>query len=176
VATFEVLPGLPPYGPWAEAFTATGLGRQREGFVVRFHPDQGESWVGNFQPGMAGIDTVLWHPNERELLVIAGGQGYVVDPNDRAKREYFGAAIELVIPVPELGTIVFGNGLWFESLGSAGWQWRSNRISWNGMQEVHRDRMRLTGEAWSPLQHDWLSFELDLRSGVFTGGSYNGPR
>jgi hypothetical protein len=175
VAKFEVLPGLPPYGDWPEAFTATGQGRHREGYVVRFEPDGAAPWVGNFQSGLASFDTVLEHPNGRELLVIADGQGYVVDPLDRSKREYFGAQIEVALQIPELSSIVFGNGLWFESLGPAGWQWRSRRISWDGMQDLRRIGLRLFGQAWSPLEDRWLPFELDLRLGEFSGGSYNAP-
>jgi hypothetical protein len=109
------------------------------------------------------------------LLVIAGGQGYIVNPNDRTNREYFGADIEVVVPVLELNSVVFGNGLWFESLGPDGWQWRSSRISWDGIRELRRDGWRMFGGAWSPLEDRWLPFELDLRTGEFTGGSYNGP-
>jgi hypothetical protein len=175
MATFDVLPGLPPYGDWPEAFTATGQGRHREGYVVRFHPDGSASWVGNFQRGLSSFEDVFRHPNGRELLVIAGGQGYIVDPNDRAMRKYFGAQIEVAFQVPELSSVMFGNGLWFESLGPDGWQWCSGRISWDGMRELRRDGLRLFGQAWSPLEDRWLHFELDLRSGQFTGGSYNGP-
>jgi hypothetical protein len=124
---------------------------------------------------MASCYEVLEHPDGRHLLVIAGGQGYIVDPNDRSKREYFGASIEVVLRVPELGTIVFGNGLWFESLGPDGWRWRTGRISWDGMRELRREGLELLGQAWSPLENCWLPFELDLRSGEFKGGSYNGP-
>ena len=175
MATFEVLHGLPPYGDWPEGFTATGQGRHREGYVVRFNPDGPASWVGNFQPGRSSFEEVLLHPNGRELVVIAGGQGYMVDPNHWAKREYFGGQIEVALQVPELSSVVFGNGLWFDSLGPDGWQWRSVRISWDGMQELRRDGLRLLGQAWNPLEDHWLPFELDLRSGQFTGGSYNGP-
>jgi hypothetical protein len=175
VATFDVLPGLPAYGELPEAFTATGQGRHREGYIVRFHPDGAASWVGNFQPGLSSYDAVLQHPNARDLLVISGGQGYVVDPNDRTKREYFGSQIEAAFQVPELGVVVFGNGLWFEAFGPDGCQWRSGRISWDGMLELRRDGLRLFGEAWSPLEDCWLPFELNLCSGEFTGGSYNGP-
>jgi hypothetical protein len=58
---FEVLTGLPPYGPPAERFSATGQGTHREGFVVRFTDSRGRQWVGNFQaertcttPGLKG--------------------------------------------------------------------------------------------------------------------------
>lgn len=171
--TFDVLPGLPPYGDMPDPFTATGQGRHREGYVIRFRPDGSVPWAGNFQRGLTSFDDVLQHPNGRDLLVIAGGQGYIVDPNDRAKREYFGADIAIAYQVPELNSVVFGNGLFFESLGPDGWQWRSGRISWDGMRDLRRDELRLFGEAWSPLENCWLPFELDMGSGQFTGGSYN---
>ena len=175
VATFDILLGLPTYGDRPEAFTATGQGRHREGYVVRFHPDGSASWVGNFQPGLSSFDTVLQHPNGRHFLVISGGQGYVVDPEDQAQREYFGTQIEVALHVPELDSVVFGNGLWFELLGPGDCQWRSGRISWDGMRMLRREELRLFGEAWSPLEDCWLPFELDLCTGEFIGGSYNGP-
>jgi hypothetical protein len=175
VATFDVLPGLPSYGDSPEAFTATGQGRHSEGYVVRFHPDGSASWVGNFQPGLSTLDAVLHHPAGRQLLVISGGQGYVVDPEDRAQREYFGGHIEVVPPVLELGTLVLSNGLWFESLGTDKSEWRSSRISWDGIRDLRRDGLQLFGEAWTPLANRWLPFELDLSTGRFSGGSYFEP-
>jgi len=176
VARFEVLPGLLPYGDSPEAFTATGQGRHREGYVVRFEPDGAESWVGNFQRGQSSLDLVCDHPNGRELIVVAGGQGYVVDPADKAKREYWGGQIEAVIPVPELGIVVFGNGLWFEAVGPSGHCWATRRISWDGMQKVRSEGLRLLGEAWYPMADGhWVPFEVDIASGECLGGSYDGP-
>src|SRR3954464_10069656 len=94
VPRYEVLHGPPPYGPPAEPFTATGQGAHREGFVVRFTDDNGDQWVGNFQPGLGGIDAVLDHPDGYRAIVVASGQGYIVDPNDRSSRGYLGGQIE----------------------------------------------------------------------------------
>src|SRR5437762_2281051 len=134
--TCEILPGLSPYGPDAEPFTATGLGTHREGFVVRFLAADGTSWVGNFQPGLGSLSNVYVHPNARELLVVARGQGYVVDPDDRLKRQYFGCQIETAIVLDEPLMVIFGNGLWFEAFGVRGPQWRTPRISWDGMRNI----------------------------------------
>lgn len=173
MANFEILPGLPPYGDDIEAFSETGQGRYREGFVVRFDPDNSTSWVGNFQPGLSSFEEVLRHPNGREFLVIAAGQGYLVDPNVRTKREYFGGQIENAIQIPELNSILLGNGLWFELIGPNGFQWRTKRISWDGMQQLQLNDLKLSGEAWSPLENCWIPFVLDLITGEFSGGSYN---
>src|SRR5262245_57480504 len=99
VPRYEVLHGLPPYGPPAEPFTATGQGAHREGFVVRFTDDDGDRWVGNLQPGLGGINAVVDHPDGRRAIVVAGGQGYIVDPNDRSSRSYFGGQIGWIIPL-----------------------------------------------------------------------------
>ena len=80
VDLFRILPGLSATGPWPEQFTATGRGSHSEGVVVEFNPDTSRSWVGNFQPGGTAYDTVIVHPNGREVIVIAHGQAYLIDP------------------------------------------------------------------------------------------------
>src|SRR5437899_214164 len=100
--TSEVLPGLPAYGPMAEPFSATGRGKHREGLVLRFTSEAGESWVGNFQRSGNGIDYVVDHPNGSSIVVIAGGQAYTVDPESRQCLGCHGHSIEFVHPVHEL--------------------------------------------------------------------------
>lgn len=168
---YEVLRGLPPYGPPDEQFTETGQGAYREGLVVRFADGEGRQWVGNFQPGLGGVDTVLDHPDGRRVFVIAGGQGYIVDPEDRSSRNYFGGNIESAISLPGLG-VIFGNGLWFEAIGPDGPLWKSDRISWDGMQNLEITGQTLTGEAWDPMQECWVRFELDVATGHSQGGSF----
>src|SRR5262249_4803955 len=82
---FEILAGLPPYGAPALAFPSSGAGRHREGLVVRFNPGNVESWVGNFQRGATTYNAVLAHPDGRQVVVIAGGEGYVIDPESRSE-------------------------------------------------------------------------------------------
>jgi hypothetical protein len=174
MARFEVLSGLPPYGPLAESFSATGHGRHREGFVVRFVSKSGDQWVGNFQPGLGGCSIVLEHPDGTNLIVIAGGQGYVVDPECRQCLAMFGADIQSTFHSPEIAAFIFENGLWFEAIGRSGHLWRSERISWDGMKDLVVDGLAVTGSAWH-YSDRWLPFRLNLMNGDFTGGSYAGP-
>jgi hypothetical protein len=171
VPNFVVLTGLPPYGPPAEPFSATGCGVHSEGFVVRFTDSQGLDWIGNFQPGLGGTSSAVEHPDGRRVLVIASGQGYVVDPDDRSHRDYLGSQIEDILPVASLGVLI-GNGLWFEAIGPGGSLWISDRISWDGMQGLKIEGQSLIGESWDPLTDKWVSFELDLVTGHSLGGSF----
>jgi hypothetical protein len=174
MAKFEILSGLPTYGPMAEAFSATGQGKHRQGFVVRFRAGDDDGWVGNFQPGLSGYSGVLYHPNGTELIVTAGGQAYVVDPISRKCSSTFGARIESAFEIPERNMIIFGNGLWFEAINEAGRVWRSDRISWDGMRNLAIQGSTLAGEAYD-ISGAWMPFNLDIASGDFTGGSYTGP-
>lgn len=173
---WEVLDGLPPYGPMAEPFSATGQGTHREGLVVRFFPPTG-SWVGNFQRGVSAFDEVFAHPDGRHVVVVAGGTAYVLDVAGHNVVAHFGAQIEQMLLVPERGFVLLGNGLWFEALGPTGTVWRSRRVSWDGMRNVSLAGTIVHGEAYAPEGRDgmWYPFEVDVMTGSVSGGSYNGP-
>ena len=170
-ARFEVLAGLPPYGPLPLQFSATGQGTHREGYVVRFRPESSESWVGNFQPGVGTLEGVFQHPDGTHLFVIAAGAAYVIDPDTRVLSSHFGFNLCEAIEVPELHELVFTNGLWFEGF-AAQFTWRSRRVSWDGVRSLQRTGTILQGEAYTPLGDFWRPFSLDLATGRCQGGAY----
>jgi hypothetical protein len=98
MASFKVLPGLPSVGAMPEQFSATGQGKHREGYVVEFTTARGERWVGNFQPGMTSYCAVLPEPGTSCLIVIAAGQGYVIDPESRACVRHMAPSVAGVPP------------------------------------------------------------------------------
>jgi hypothetical protein len=147
-ATFSVLPGLPGTGPLPLQFSASGTGTHREGYVVEFTTGSGQSWVGNFQPGITSLYAVFEEPTTGDVTVIAGGQAYVVMPAaGRLKREY-GGGIEKVSPLPELNAVLISNGLWFELCRGAEELWCSRRLSWDGMRNVTVEADCVRGEGW----------------------------
>lgn len=173
---WDILDGLPRYGLPADAFSATGLGKHREGLVVRLH-GSGGSWVGNFQRGLSGFDHVVEHPNGRNVLVVAGGTAYVLDPESRKLVSHFGGQVDCLLLLPGEPVLLIGNGLWFEALGGEGLKRRSRRISWDGFRHVVLDGKLLHGEAFAPEGPEgaWYRFELDVLTGAVTGGSYYDP-
>jgi hypothetical protein len=130
--------------------------------------------VGNFQPGLTELNAVINHPDKERVVVISGGQAYVVNPTDPKSWEHFGGSIELALPIDALNAIVFGNGLWFELLGANSMIWRTPRISWDGMCDIQIDNFKLRGKSWDP-SDAWHEFSVDLIDGTMSGGSYSGP-
>jgi hypothetical protein len=121
---------------------------------------------------MSTYDHVDDHPNMRDVLVVAGGQAYVVDPLGQNVRETFGAAIVGAWKHPSRPWIIFNDqDIRFFALGPMGFVWESPRVSWDGLRTLQVNGERLCGEAWEP-GDTWHPFELDLNTGSVNGGSY----
>jgi hypothetical protein len=169
---FRVLPGLPPYGPLAQSFPESPVGR--EGFVIEFLPDTDSAWVGNFGPGIGGYTGVHVHPNGRDVLVFSEGNAFVVDPVQRVVREddvpgVIAGAWEARAPN---GFILDRQGLAFERLSAEGLVWHTRRLSWDGFRRVTFGVEEITGEAGSPMLDAWIPFSVNIATGESHGGSF----
>jgi hypothetical protein len=173
MVTFEKLPGLPGRGPRAKPFSSTQKAWLQAGYVVQFTPTSGNSWVGNFQPGPGGATTTLLHPDGRKVVVVTAGQMYVVDPDVRTASVVPGVVRHLYeVQNPRL--LVFDDqGFQFQALGSEGVRWRTKRIAWDGFRNVVVDGNTLTAEAGNVTGDVWEAFDVDLRTGRTTGGTYH---
>nr|WP_156133534.1 hypothetical protein [Massilia sp. JS1662] len=170
---FEVLAGLPGDGPVPLAFSVTGLGRHQEGFVVKFMPHDGAFWVGNFQSGLTSFYLVLDQNNGAAHLVIAGGQGYLVDTRTGRLLSEFGGSIEWAQVLADDETVLTSNGLSFTLLKGAKTVWQTRRLSWDGVRAIRLTSDRLIGEGWC-FDETWHPFEVNLANGDATGGGYTG--
>ena len=171
VEKFKILAGLPVYGDLPEQFSTTGMGMHSEGFVVQFFlADNQDSWVGNFQRGLNSFDEVLEHPDAVSVIVVAGGECYIVHVENRKLKDNFGAMFETVIRIPEKNIIIFGTCIDFEAVGASGHIWQSRRISLDGIHSLKLEGDTLTGEAWS-FEDIWIPFSLDVNSGEHKGGA-----
>jgi hypothetical protein len=154
--TFETLSELPATGSVPEQFSPTGQGFFREGMVVRFTPDSGVPWVGNFQPGLTGVDRALIHPDGSRVVVVSGGQIYIVQPDSRRTDVLSYGAIAGIHAVPELDMLLLDQqGIRFEALGAQGVLWSTRRLGWDGFRNVVITGSTLTGDAWTPIGDTW---------------------
>ncbi|HEX4822942.1 MAG TPA: hypothetical protein VFV19_01380 [Candidatus Polarisedimenticolaceae bacterium] len=172
MTTFEILPGLPGKGPRAKPFSATQKAWLQAGYVVQFTPKSGNSWVGNFQPGPGGATKIVLHPDGTKVVVVTSGQMYVVDPDARTASVVPGIVLQLhAVADPPL-LVSDDQGIQFQAFGPEGVRWRTRRISWSGFRKVVLSDGKLTAEASNVTGDTWERFEVDLRTGRTTGGTY----
>lgn len=170
---FSRLPGLPPYGELARPFPPEWGRFGREGVVVRFVRSDGGIWAGNFAPGIGGATDVRAHPDEQRVIVFAGGDVWVVDP-DTESAEQVAVAVDAIWPVEgPAGMVMSRQGLAFSRLGPAGLLWHTRRLSWDGFDQVRLAEGRLTGLAWDAVHDRWEPFAVDLSTGRSTGGTFS---
>lgn len=173
MAGYRVLPGLPPYGPPAISFPEEWGRSGREGFVVEFVLKPSITWVGNFAPGIGGLQEVRPHPDGRQLIAISAGDAWVVDPEAR-RAERLAYSIEAAWDMRDPQGFVFSlQGLAFLRIGPAGLIWRTRRISWDGFRNVQVRDNRLTGFAWLPHDDTWHPFSVDSQTGTTSGGTFS---
>ena len=169
---YHILPGLPGVGPWPLPFSATGQGMHREGLVVEFFPKSNESWIGNFQPGVTTLNTVVVAQDERTAFLIVGGQAYVVCIETRQLLAHHDNDIEFFHHCPDDGQVITGSNCDFTAYRSVDRLWRTRRISWDGFRNIEIESGCLRGEAWC-FDDTWHVFSVALDSGKTSGGSYH---
>jgi hypothetical protein len=168
-----VLDGLPPYGLSAVPFSATGLGTHAEGLVVEFSTNEGTHSIGNFVRGLTSLNLLKEHPNGTHVVIIAGGQGYVIEPNSMRLVETFGGAVVSAESHPSRNWLIMNfTNLSFAALGPDGWAWKSKRVSWDGMRKLRIVDGFIYGEGWRP-GDTWVPFSVDPDTGAVSGGSYS---
>jgi hypothetical protein len=144
-----------------------------EGLVVRFFPKTIDSWVGNFLGGSTKFNFIVFHSNERDVIVVAKGEAFIVDPESRTVRDRFGYDIEAVIPLAAQGSLIFQGRTDFRAVRADNSSWRSPRISWDGFRAIQIHGSKLKGEAWTPIGDKWMPFDLDLITGYCPNPAYN---
>jgi hypothetical protein len=175
---FEILPGLPAYGPMYISITESSEPFYSEGFVVKFYKADGGYWVGNFKPGWTSFNKAFELYGSPNVLVIAGGICYLIDPENATKIDTFGDGCASAITTP-LNQVVFANTRHIIVAEPTGEIWQSERVSWDGITDLHVTNNVVTGTAFDPLDFDpdkgeepWIEFSVNLSTREVIGGSY----
>jgi hypothetical protein len=112
--------------------------------------------------------------DERFILVFAGGQGYLVNPESRSIEKYIGGAVLSVQRIEDPDALVLNHqNLAFEAIAASGTLWRTKRLSWDGFRNVEYSADTITGEGWNAFGDTWEPFVVSLKSGQASGGAYH---
>jgi hypothetical protein len=168
--TYEILPGLPSYGPLHVAIPANSAAAYSEGFVVRFVHFTG-TWVGNFAGGFGEYCTVVSFPETSLCVVVAYGMGYVVEPETATCVAEFGGAIQGGTSLGARGLLVYDHNE-LNIIAQTGSIWRSPRLSWEGITEVEVYTNCVAGLAYAVVTDQWCGFALNLHTHQLIGGAF----
>lgn len=171
---YEILDGLPPYGPMYVSVTNIDEPFFSEGFVLRLFKSDGTSWVANFRPGWTGFSKVFDFPEHKTLVVIAGGQGYIMSPDDEKAKSTFGLTITEVLQTSD-GSLVCADNTDITVLDNhTGQLWRSERISWDGLKDLTILGDTLYGKSYDPTNsiQEWSDFSVNLKTKEIKGGTW----
>lgn len=173
-ASFEVMPGLPPYGPPARPFPPASTAVFSEGVVVRFFRADGTHWTGNFGRGFTRYNDVQMHPDGRRVIVVSCGDGYLIDPEDETHFETLPGSLEALIWTPDRETLILNDqGLRLAVLSADGSSRYTRRFSWDGLAEITTDGESVRGLAFEPFQETWQPFSVALDTLEVDGGTYS---
>jgi hypothetical protein len=170
-SVFKILPGLPPYGQLPRSFPESFAKNGKEGYVVEFLPDTDNAWICNFAPGIGGLSGTHMHPNNKDILVFADGNCFIVNPYSGEIEKLMSAAFQMIELESPFRLLISNQDLEFTCIGMKGILWESSRISWDGFQNLTIQNDYLTGLSWDP-SDSWLPFSLNLETGTHAGGSY----
>lgn len=144
----------------------------REGIVVQLDSG-GNSWIANFRPGLGGLTAFYPHPNGHDAVVIALGDLWVVNPEQRSAERLL-PAVDMAQEGQEPNGWIFSRqGLALARLGPDGLIWHTRRLSWDGFDRLRIEGDEVTGLAWSALDDEWCEFRVDIHTGRSFGGTYS---
>jgi hypothetical protein len=173
ITRYEILESLPTYGPMYIPVTGEDEPYYSQGFAVRFYRDDKSEWVANFKPGWTGLNAIYEFDNQQNILVIAGGTCYIMNPNYTKPIKVFGVGYETVIKTLD-SRLILQDMTDITVIEPNGEYWDTERISWDGLKDLKLQGNLVTGLSFDPMndKEEWVKFVVDLETRKVTGGSY----
>lgn len=160
---YEVLNGLPPYGEMYLPISPDGGSFYSEGLPVRFSTIGGANWVGNFRPGLGSLNMVHQFGSSKSVLVVSGGQCYLIDPDSSKLLLVFGAAYDEALKTGD-GRLVLQDLTSLTIVENDGSYWHSDRIAVDGIQKLTLHGAIVRGFAFlgGTADDEWKNFEYNI--------------
>lgn len=170
---YEILESLPTYGPMYIPVAENDEPYYSEGFVVKFFKSDGTEWVANFKPGCTGFNAVYEFGIEDNILIIAGGTCYLMNPEDQKSQSVFGVGYVSVIKALD-GRLILQELTDLTIFEVNGEHWHTERISWDRIKDLKLEGSLVTGLSFDPIndRSQWIEFIVDLENRNVKGGSY----
>jgi len=172
---FEILDSLPPYGDMYVPIAEDDIPFYSEGYVVRFHRNKEKIWIANFKIGWTNLANIYDFPRLRKTIVFAYGNCYFMeDESQKPLKSFGGDYSEVFVTDDDIIIAASSNSLSIIELNK-NLVWHSERISYDGLQDLKRKGNLITGVAFSPTADDEKrdEFVFNFRTGKVTGGAFH---
>ena len=172
---YEILKGLPSYGPMYIPISEDGIPFYYEGFVVKFYKNNGTNWVANFKCGNSNFQAVFDYPKQDRIVVFANGICYIMTPEIENPIKVLGFDF-LNAYQTEDGFLILPGGTDVSVININNDEvWSSERISWDGLDKLNFENDILTGLAYELTSDDgdWKPFSFNFRTKEIIGGTYS---
>lgn len=144
------------------------------GLTGEVYQENGASWQAQFKPGNSKFSDVYQHPNREKLMVISGGQGYVIEPETQQTTETFGGEITHVIEIIGAHQILFKSGHQFIVYNPQGLLWKQIIPMLHEVRQLgSENRSILTGERRPTADADWQPFWMSTDTGQTHSEEYD---
>lgn len=148
----------------------------RGALFVEVRPAEGSAFLATCALGFRdpGLPSGLWAcPSAEHLLAVAGGYAYRVDTGAPERTELLEQRpVTAVLAAPEDELLLLAGFHDVLAVGADGVQWRSARLSWEGVALSGVGDGRLRGVGWDMFADAEVPFVVDLRTGKHEGGGY----
>jgi hypothetical protein len=95
---------------------------------------------------------------------------YVVDPDTETAQCCRIGMVVSVVPIPDVNALLLNEVVRLSLISAAGINWRTRRLSWDGLRNLVVIKDFVHGEGWSP-DGIWHKFEVSLDTGEAVGGA-----
>lgn len=158
-----------------KAIRIPDAGEDVASLTVRFTPAQEAPWIGNFARAFATDELpsgVFGWPDGKTVAVLSAGYGYVVkvhDPTGWVRLQPMPVTDVRIMPEHKL--IFFVDFTHIFAYGAEKAEWKSERLSWEGITITQVATNHIFGLGWDAMQDKEVEFVLDVRTGEHTGGA-----
>jgi hypothetical protein len=141
-----------------------------DGVLVKITPSKNATpWFGIFSFGETKdgrINGIFSCPERTKLCVVAAGRGYVVSASSPPSTYEIPALPITDVRVSlENELLLFADFTKIVAIGKGGLTWKSERLSWDGVQISGVDSRYVWGQGWDPARSSFTEFKLDLKDG-----------
>lgn len=172
---YQILEGLPSYGPMYIPISQDDIPFYSEGFVVRFYKSDGTTWVANFKSGLTNFSAVYDFPEFKRTVIFAFGQCYIMADDEQKPVKAFGVGFTNIFQANNNLLIGVDQTDFTVVEVSSDTVWHSERTSWDGFKDISFSGDYVTGLAYEPTGDggEWRPFSFNYRTKEILGGAYH---